>query len=46
MPTFETLLADPSTPFWVKDLIKVISTKDPVDVANALELLAEIANKR
>jgi len=46
MSTFDTLLVDPCTPFWAKDLIKVIREKDPVDVANILELLAAIVNKR
>lgn len=40
-PTPEELLQDPSTPFWAQDLIKTALTKDPVDAANVLEVVAQ-----
>lgn len=39
--TPEELLEDPSTPYWAQDLIRVLLTKDCVDAANVLEVLAQ-----
>jgi len=40
-PTPEELLTDPSTPTWAVDAIRFWLRRDPVDVANALSVLAE-----
>ena len=38
------ILEDPSVHYWVKDVIKVMMTKDPVDVLNDVKLLMVVAN--
>ena len=45
-PTPEELMADPSTPYWARDVIKVALTKDPVDVVNTLFTLHEAFSER
>ena len=45
-PTPEELMADPSTPMWAVDLIRFLFRKDPVDVANTLEVLAKSFGER
>lgn len=49
---FKRIQDDPSIHYWVKNLLKEIDTKDPVDVLNNLDLLTsyfkeklEISNK-
>ena len=42
----DALLADPSTPRWVAEVIRVALTKDAVDAANAFEVLAEVFDAR
>lgn len=41
-----SLLTDPSTPFWAVEVIKVAMTKDPVDAANVLGVLARAFDAR
>lgn len=41
-----TILFDPCTPFWAKDIIRVALTKDAVDAANTLAVLAESFKRR
>lgn len=40
-PTIDKLLTNPAVPYWIKDLVRVGLTKDPVDAANWLPLVAE-----
>lgn len=40
------LLDDPTCPFWVQNLVPIILQKDPVDVANAAEVLSKILDRR
>ena len=40
------LLDDPSSPFWVQNLVPILLRKDPVDVANAASLLSQILDRR
>lgn len=42
----EELLADPSTPFWASDLIRLLTTKDPVDAVNTLEVVTRTFRAR
>lgn len=42
-PTYSEIAEDPCTPYWVQDLIPVLLAKDPVDVLNALDVLAAAA---
>jgi hypothetical protein len=46
IPTPEELLADPCTPFWAQDVIRVALKKDCIDAANVLDVLAKSFNKR
>jgi hypothetical protein len=36
------IVEDPSTYHWVPPLLDAVKDKDPVDVANALEMLARV----
>jgi hypothetical protein len=45
-PTPQELLADPCTPFWAKDVIRVALTKDCCDVAGVFEVLSASFNER
>ena len=42
----DALLADPSTPRWVAEVIRVALAKDAVDAANAFEVLAKVFDAR
>jgi hypothetical protein len=44
--TFSTLLRDESFPYWGKDVISTVETKDMVDVLNVLETLIVAAKVR
>lgn len=46
MPTPEELLADPSTPYWVQDVIRRALHRDPVKAANVLEVVAKAFRER
>jgi hypothetical protein len=46
IPTPQEVLADPCTPFWAKDVIRVALTKDCVDAANVFDLLAKSFDAR
>lgn len=46
LPSLEEIKKSPATPFWVLDLIKVLDTKDCVDAANCLEVLAKVYGAR
>jgi hypothetical protein len=37
--TYAQIIADSSAPFWAQDLARILPTKDPVDVLNALDVL-------
>lgn len=45
-PTVEELLADFSTPYWVKDTLRLAMTKDCVEAASALEIMARAMAQR
>jgi hypothetical protein len=40
------LLADPSASFWIKDAIRALSERDPIDALGDAELLAEVMKER
>lgn len=46
--TFANLAADPSFPFWARDVAAMLNAggKDPVDILNALEALVGAAETR
>ncbi len=37
-PTVDSILADPATPYWVSDVVRVALEKDPVDASNAFDI--------
>lgn len=39
VPEAEVILADPATPIWLKDALHAALNTDPVDAANAAEVL-------
>ena len=39
-------MADPATPYWVKAVLDLVVQRDPVDAANGLEVIAEVAARR
>ncbi len=45
-PRIKNLLDDPTTPFWAKKLIRESLDRDPVDVANVLEVLSKAFSQR
>ena len=45
LPTYEDLLKDPAASSFAKDIIRAAQSRDPVDVANDLEMLAAMALK-
>lgn len=46
IPSIEELLSDPCTPFWALDVIRVALTKDCVDAAAVLNVLAKVFDAR
>ena len=43
--TRQEIIEDPSVHYWVKDVIKLIADKDPVDVLHGLRLLMELTER-
>jgi hypothetical protein len=39
-------MADPATPYWVKEVLDHVMGLDPVDAANWLEIIADVAAQR
>ena len=44
LPTYEDLLKDPAASSFAKDIIRAAQSRDPVDVANDLDMLAAMAS--
>ena len=42
----DRLLADPAVRFWVKDAVRALDRRDPVDAAQDVRLLDELARLR
>ena len=42
----QRLMADPATPYWVKAVLDHVVRLDPVDAANWLEVIADVAVQR
>jgi hypothetical protein len=42
----EAALVDPATPNWVKNALRIIRQRDPVDASNDVEFLKQITDKR
>jgi hypothetical protein len=40
------ILSDPATPFWAAETLRSSLSADPVDAANVLAVLAELAEER
>ena len=40
---WKRLMADPATPYWVKAVLDHVVRLDPVDAANWLEVIADVA---
>ena len=45
-PTYGEILADPSTRDYVKEVIRLVRDRDPVDVANDMDVVAKAAARR
>ena len=43
---WQRLMADPATPYWVKAVLDHVVRLDPVDAANWLEVIADVAVQR
>ena len=43
---WQRLMADPATPYWVRAVLDHIARLDPVDAANWLEVIADVAAQR
>ena len=43
---WQRLMADPATPYWVKAVLDLVARLDPVDAANWLEAIADVAARR
>ena len=43
---WQRLIADPATPDWVKAVLDRVIRLDPVDAANWMEVIAEVAAQR
>ena len=43
---WQKLMADPATPYWVKAVLDHVVRLDPVDAANWLEVIADVAAQR
>ena len=43
---WQWLMADPATPYWVKAVLDDVIELDPVDAANWLEIIADVAAQR
>ena len=43
---WQRLMADPATPYWAKAVLDHVVRLDPVDAANWLEVIAEVAARR
>lgn len=43
---WQRLMADPATPYWVRAVLDHIARLDPVDAANWLEVMADVAAQR
>ena len=43
---WQSLMADPATPYWVKAVLDTVARLDPVDAANWLEVIADVAARR
>ena len=43
---WQRLMADPATPDWVKAVLDHVVRLDPVDAANWLEVIADVAARR
>ena len=43
---WQRLMADPATPYWVRAVLDHIARLDPVDAANWLEVIADVAVQR
>ena len=43
---WQRLIADPATPDWVKAVLDYVVSLDPVDAANWLEVIADVAARR
>ena len=40
---WQRLMADPATPYWVRVVLDHVARLDPVDAANWLEVIADVA---
>ncbi len=45
-PTMQSLLDDPTFPYWAKETLRLMEPHDPVDVLNVLEVLHSLAIAR
>ena len=43
---WQRLMADPATPYWAKAVLDHVVRLDPVDAANWLEVIADVAAQR
>lgn len=43
---WQSLMADPAMPYWVKAVLETVAQPDPVDAANWLEVIADVAARR
>ena len=43
---WQRLMADPATPYWVRAVLDHVARLDPVDAANWLEVIADVAVQR
>lgn len=46
LPNIETVLADPSMSYWLKDALRASLSRDPVDAARDAELLSNLLISR
>jgi hypothetical protein len=46
MGTIEEFLADPTAPYWAKDVVRVAMGKDPVDAAKWLRFVSQLIAER
>jgi len=44
-PTVEEILQDPSASYWLKSVLRSSLGRDPVDVANDVEMLARVLRR-
>jgi len=46
LPTIDAILGDPAASFWIKAALRSALSRDPVDVANDADLLAQVLELR